>query len=138
MEPPTWSTWREAASVGEPAHHGVRPWKSRAPERVPTSTTLRDGHVLGCTSLRSCARTLKEMLVTGPTALSPPGSLARRAGACVSLEHFGASAPAGVLYEPLGITAERVAEAARASLSQLDAVHPATSGAGTPTPGASA
>ena len=41
------------------------------------------------------------------------------AGECVSLEHFGASAPYAVLYEQFGMTAERVVAAARASLSKL-------------------
>jgi transketolase len=41
------------------------------------------------------------------------------AGECVSLEHFGASAPYSVLYEQFGLTAERVVAAARASLSKL-------------------
>ncbi|TAL25975.1 MAG: transketolase [Frankiales bacterium] len=41
------------------------------------------------------------------------------AGECVSLEHFGASAPFPVLYEQFGLTAERVVAAARASLSKL-------------------
>ena len=41
------------------------------------------------------------------------------AGECVSLEHFGASAPYTVLYEQFGFTAERVVAAAQASLSKL-------------------
>ena len=40
-------------------------------------------------------------------------------GECVSLEHFGASAPYSVLYEQFGLTAERVVAAARASLSKM-------------------
>jgi len=40
-------------------------------------------------------------------------------GQCVSLEHFGASAPYTVLYEQFGLTAERTVAAARASLSSL-------------------
>ena len=39
-----------------------------------------------------------------------------RAGAIVGLERFGASAPAKQIYRELGITAEAVAEAARARL----------------------
>ncbi len=39
-------------------------------------------------------------------------------GECVSLEHFGASAAYQTLYEQFGFTAERVAEAARASLAR--------------------
>jgi transketolase len=41
------------------------------------------------------------------------------AGECVSLEHFGASADYKVLFEKFGLTAERVAEAARASLARV-------------------
>jgi transketolase len=41
------------------------------------------------------------------------------AGECVSLEHFGASAAYQDLYREFGITAERVADAARASLARL-------------------
>ena len=41
------------------------------------------------------------------------------AGECVSLEHFGASADYRVLFEKFGLTAERVAAAARASLARV-------------------
>jgi transketolase len=41
------------------------------------------------------------------------------AGECVSLEHFGASADYRVLYEEFGITAARVAAAARTSLARV-------------------
>src|SRR5690606_22985361 len=40
------------------------------------------------------------------------------AGVSVSLEHFGASAPYERLYEEFGITAEAVADAARASIKK--------------------
>ena len=40
------------------------------------------------------------------------------AGECISLEHFGASAPYQILYEQFGITPDRVVAAAHASLSQ--------------------
>ncbi len=40
-------------------------------------------------------------------------------GCVVSLEHFGASAPYRTLYEQFGLTAERVAAAAHASLAKL-------------------
>ncbi|HEX4812977.1 MAG TPA: transketolase [Nonomuraea sp.] len=40
-------------------------------------------------------------------------------GEVVSLEHFGASAPYRTLYEQFGLTPERVAAAARASLAKL-------------------
>jgi transketolase len=43
------------------------------------------------------------------------------AGECVGLEHFGASAAYQTLYKEFGITAERVAAAARASLARLSA-----------------
>ncbi|WP_281399463.1 transketolase-like TK C-terminal-containing protein, partial [Streptomyces flaveus] len=42
------------------------------------------------------------------------------AGHIVSLEHFGASADAKVLFREFGFTAENVAAAARASLAALD------------------
>ncbi|WP_240197533.1 transketolase [Nonomuraea lactucae] len=41
------------------------------------------------------------------------------AGEVVGLEHFGASAPYKTLYEQFGLTAERVAAAAKASLAKL-------------------
>ncbi len=41
------------------------------------------------------------------------------AGQTVAIDHFGASAPYGVLYEQFGLTAERTVAAARASLSAL-------------------
>lgn len=41
------------------------------------------------------------------------------AGEVVGLEHFGASAPYRTLYEQFGLTAERVAAAAKASLAKL-------------------
>ncbi|MDP9100721.1 MAG: transketolase [Actinomycetota bacterium] len=49
-------------------------------------------------------------------------------GECVSLEHFGASAPYPVLYEQFGFTAERVVAAARASLSRLGLTSGSTTG----------
>jgi transketolase len=45
-------------------------------------------------------------------------AIAGDAGECVSLEHFGASAAYQTLYEKFGITAERVAEAARSSIAK--------------------
>jgi transketolase len=41
------------------------------------------------------------------------------AGEVVGIEHFGASAPYKTLYEQFGLTAERVAAAAKASLAKL-------------------
>jgi transketolase len=41
------------------------------------------------------------------------------AGECVSLEHFGASADYRILFEKFGLTAERVAAAAHASLARV-------------------
>ncbi len=49
-------------------------------------------------------------------------------GECVALEHFGASAPYGVLYEQFGLTAERVVAAARSSLSKLGKTSGSTTG----------
>jgi transketolase len=49
-------------------------------------------------------------------------------GECVSLEHFGASAPYGVLYEQFGLTGERVVAAAQASLSKLGKTSGSTTG----------
>lgn len=45
------------------------------------------------------------------------------AGECVGLDHFGASASYQKLYQEFGLTADRVADAARASLAR---VRPAT------------
>jgi transketolase len=42
-------------------------------------------------------------------------------GECVSLEHYGESAASQTLYEEFGITAQRVAEAARTSLARQSA-----------------
>ncbi len=49
-------------------------------------------------------------------------------GECVSLEHYGASAPYSVLYEQFGFTADRVVAAARSSLSKLGATRGSTTG----------
>ncbi|MCU1678509.1 MAG: transketolase [Frankiales bacterium] len=49
-------------------------------------------------------------------------------GECLSLEHFGASAPFAVLYEQFGFTAERMVAAARSSLSKLGATKGSTTG----------
>ncbi|MCW2777747.1 MAG: Tkt1, partial [Frankiales bacterium] len=49
-------------------------------------------------------------------------------GECVALEHFGASAPYGVLYEQFGLTADRVVAAARSSLSRLGKTSGSTTG----------
>jgi transketolase len=48
-------------------------------------------------------------------------AFAGEAGECISLEHFGASAAYQTLYKEFGITAERVAAAARTSLARLSA-----------------
>ena len=50
------------------------------------------------------------------------------AGECVSLEHFGASAPYATLYEQFGITAEQVVRGAHASLARLGATSGSTTG----------
>jgi transketolase len=44
------------------------------------------------------------------------------------LEHFGASAPYKTLYEQFGLTGERVAAAARASLARIGADKGETTG----------
>jgi transketolase len=49
-------------------------------------------------------------------------------GECVSLEHYGASAPYKVLFEQFGFTADRVVAAARASLSRIGEVKGSTTG----------
>ncbi|WP_371779000.1 transketolase [Streptosporangium subroseum] len=49
-------------------------------------------------------------------------------GEVVSLEHFGASAPYKTLYEQFGLTAERVAAAAKASLAKTGADKGETTG----------
>ncbi|GLX96865.1 transketolase [Herbidospora sp. NBRC 101105] len=49
-------------------------------------------------------------------------------GVVVSLEHFGASAPYRTLYEQFGLTAERVAAAAKASLAKTGADKGETTG----------
>ncbi len=42
-------------------------------------------------------------------------------GECISLEHFGASAPYEIIYEQFGITPERIVAAAHSSLSKVGA-----------------
>ena len=49
-------------------------------------------------------------------------------GECVSLEHYGASAPYQVLFEQFGFTADRVVAAARASLSRVGDIKGSTTG----------
>jgi transketolase len=49
-------------------------------------------------------------------------------GECVSLEHYGASAPYKVLFEQFGFTPDRVVAAARAALSRLGEVKGSTTG----------
>jgi transketolase len=50
------------------------------------------------------------------------------AGECVSLEHFGASAPYQVLFDQFGFTADRVVAAARAALSRVGEIKSSTTG----------
>jgi transketolase len=58
-------------------------------------------------------------------------AFAGEAGECVSLEHFGASAAYQTLFEQFGITAQRVALAARTSLARLSgATRPMRPGTG--------
>ena len=49
-------------------------------------------------------------------------------GECVSIEHYGASAPYQVLFEQFGFTADRVVAAARASLSRAGEIKGSTTG----------
>jgi transketolase len=49
-------------------------------------------------------------------------------GECVSLEHYGASAPYQVIFEQFGFTPDRVVAAARASLSRAGAIKGSTTG----------
>lgn len=49
-------------------------------------------------------------------------------GECVSLEHFGTSAPYKVVFEQFGFTADRVVAAAHASLSRAGAIKGSTTG----------
>ncbi len=50
------------------------------------------------------------------------------AGECVSLEHFGASAPYQVLFEQFGFTPDHVVAAARASLARAGQIKGTTTG----------
>ncbi len=49
-------------------------------------------------------------------------------GECVSIEHYGASAPYQVLYEQFGFTADRIVAAANASLSRIGVIKGSTTG----------
>jgi transketolase len=61
-------------------------------------------------------------------------AFAGEAGECVSLEHFGASAAYQTLFEKFGITAERVAEAARSSIAKATGAEGGTTGPGLRSP----
>ncbi len=50
------------------------------------------------------------------------------AGECVSIEHYGASAPYQVLFEQFGFTVDHVVAAARASLARIGAIQGSTTG----------
>ncbi|HEX3899802.1 MAG TPA: transketolase [Mycobacteriales bacterium] len=50
------------------------------------------------------------------------------AGECLSIEHFGASAPQQILFEQYGFTPDRVVAAAHASLSKVGATKGSTTG----------
>jgi transketolase len=50
------------------------------------------------------------------------------AGESISIEHFGASAPAGILYEEFGFTPDRIVAAAHSSLSKVGATQGSTTG----------
>jgi transketolase len=49
-------------------------------------------------------------------------------GECLSIEHYGASAPYQILLEQFGFTADRVVAAAHASLSKVGATKGSTTG----------
>jgi transketolase len=49
-------------------------------------------------------------------------------GECVSIEHYGASAPYQVLFEQFGFTADRIVAAANASLSRVGIIKGSTTG----------
>ena len=50
------------------------------------------------------------------------------AGECVSLEHYGASAPYQVIFEQFGFTADHVVAAARSALSRAGQIQGSTTG----------
>jgi transketolase len=50
------------------------------------------------------------------------------AGECVSLEHYGASAPYKVLFEQFGFTPDNVVAAARATLARVGEITGTTTG----------
>jgi transketolase len=50
------------------------------------------------------------------------------AGESVSIEHYGASAPASVLFEQFGFTPDHVVAAARASLARVGKIQGQTTG----------
>jgi transketolase len=54
--------------------------------------------------------------------------LVGESGECVSIEHYGASAPYQVLFEQFGFTADRVVAAAHASLSRAGQIKGSTTG----------
>jgi transketolase len=58
----------------------------------------------------------------------PWRDLVGNAGECVSLEHYGASAPYKVLYEQFGFTPDRVVAAAHASLARSGEIKGSTTG----------
>jgi transketolase len=58
----------------------------------------------------------------------PWRDLVGNAGECVSLEHYGASAPYKVLYEQYGFTPDRVVAAAHASLARSGEIKGSTTG----------
>jgi transketolase len=56
------------------------------------------------------------------------GDFVGDSGECISVEHFGASAPFDILYEQFGITPERIVAAAHSSLSKVGATQGSTTG----------
>mgnify|MGYP001341828051 CR=1 FL=1 len=58
----------------------------------------------------------------------PWRDLVGEAGECVSLEHYGASAPYQVLFEQFGFTPDRIVAAAHAALSRTGVIKGSTTG----------
>ncbi len=56
------------------------------------------------------------------------GDFVGDSGECISVEHFGASAPYQIIYEQFGITPERIVAAAHSSLSKVGATQGSTTG----------
>jgi len=140
-------TGRDGAAAGEPDVLLVA-----TGSEVPLALAARDilaGEAIAARVVSmTCLEWFAEQDASYQTGVLPPGVRARvcveagisqgwhaiagDAGEYVSLEHFGASAAYKTLYEKFGITAERVAEAARSSIAKARA-NAAAPGTLTPT-----